>query len=232
MIRVAAIGGAAALALAALGAHVLASLELREIRVGKGSALVTPDDVRAVTRDLGTAMIGLDLAEVRARVEAFPNVRSATVRRAFPGRLLIDVEGHQPLARWAHGGLVNIQGEIYPGVHRQWLPIFDGPGSRLVEMTEYLSYVRARLGEHGQGLRLVQMHLSDLGEWRLVLSNGWMLNLGSRDIHARIRRFVATHAEISARITNIVHLDLRYPNGIAVRGEVARAQDTGKEGKR
>lgn len=230
MTRIAGAAAAVALLLAALGAQALSSLELREIRVGRGASLVTKEDVLAAAGGLGDSLLGMDIGELRARLAALPNVRAATVRRELPDRLVVDVEGHQPLARWAHGGLVNIQGEIYPGAHRDWLPIFDGPSSRLVEMTEYHSYVTARLAEHGRGLAPVQLHLSELGEWRLFLDNGWVLNLGSRDIHARIRRFVGNHEAIASRLDNIGHLDLRYPNGIAVRGEIARTH-TEKESK-
>ena len=50
---------------------------------------------------------GLDVDVVREEVEALPWVASARVGRVWPGRLSIDVEEHEPAARWNDDALLS-----------------------------------------------------------------------------------------------------------------------------
>jgi len=204
-------------------------IELREIRLSDGLDAATVKEVRAATSGLGGSILKIDLEDVKRRVESIPAVRAAEVRRSLPDRLDVDVEIRRPLARWAPGGLVDIHGEIYSGTPKDWLPIFDGSSSRLAEMAEYYFFARNILGSLPAGMGVVQLHLSDAGEWRAFLNNGWVLKLGSRDIHSRLKRFVDAHAGIAGRFAEVAYVDLRYPSGLAVKGEGAATESNQKE---
>ena len=217
----------AAAALSAQHALDWPELSLRRIEIDRGLDPETVEQIRTVASDLHGSLLKLNLASVRSRLEQLPNVRSSTVSRKYPDRLVIDVERHEPLARWAPGGLVNIQGEIYTGSAFDWLPIFDGPSSRLSEMSGYYFYARSILGGLPENQSLVQLRVSARGEWQVFLNNGWVLNLGSRNIHARLKRFVEQYRQIVAHFDEVKYVDLRYPNGMAVMGE--RAPENEKE---
>ncbi len=209
---------------AVAGVEAWNGFKVREIVLGSNVDSELREQVRAVVEEGGDSLLSLDLDKVRTRLNGLKNVRSSSVRRVLPDRIAVDMEEHQPLARWEPGGLVNVQGEMYSGTTDRWLPIFRGPGSRLPEMAEYYFYARHLLGSAGNGLQVVQLHLSDLGEWSMFLDNGWILNLGSHDAYARLKRFVETRTEIVRRFGEVSYIDLRYPNGMAVRGSIATIQ--------
>ncbi|MGH8708192.1 MAG: cell division protein FtsQ/DivIB, partial [Burkholderiales bacterium] len=77
---------------------------------------------------------GVDLAQVRAALEGLPWVRRVEVRRVWPDRLEVTLEEHVALARWAAGGLVNVQGERFAGASEAALPQFAGPAGNEAEV--------------------------------------------------------------------------------------------------
>lgn len=52
----------------------------------------------------GTPILDFSVADTRARVEALPWVRSASVRRALPDTVIVDVVERRPLALWQEKG--------------------------------------------------------------------------------------------------------------------------------
>ncbi len=71
----------------------------------------------------GMTMMGVDLQEMKARLEAQPQVRSAAVERVFPNALKIRLREHEPVLRLAIEGpdgrteqrIVSRAGTIYSG---------------------------------------------------------------------------------------------------------------------
>lgn len=155
-----------------------------------------------------------DLAAVRSALERLPWVRRATVRRVWPDRLEVTVEEHVALARWGDGGLVNTFGERFAAANDAKLPQLAGPARSEGEVARRY----ARFGEivAPLGRSVAQLVLSPRLAWQLKLDNGVQLALG-RDGDAaeeRLRRFVQTVAKGGARYD---YVDLRYPNGFALR---------------
>jgi cell division protein FtsQ len=69
----------------------------------------------------GEAMVGLDGAAAASRIEELPWVRSATVRRSWPGRVVIEVRERTPVAALAGAG--------------RWM-LVDGDGRRLASVRQ------------------------------------------------------------------------------------------------
>ena len=155
-----------------------------------------------------------DLAEVRASVERLPWVRRVAVRRIWPGRLEISIEEHVALARWGDDALVNIHGERFVGRTSQPLPSFIGPAGTQAEIAR--RYARFDAIVAPLGTKIDRVVLSPRHAWQLRLANGLHLALG-RDAElaeTRLRRFVEVYATVK---TKYEYVDLRYPNGFAVR---------------
>ncbi len=75
-----------------------AAFSVREVRV-VGGATVTPDQVRAAVAVADrTPLAGLDLDEIRKRVEALPPVDRAVVSRDWPSSLVVQVVERTPVA--------------------------------------------------------------------------------------------------------------------------------------
>jgi cell division protein FtsQ len=157
-------------------------------------------------------------AELRAALEQLPWVRRASVRRVWPDRLEIALEEHVPLARWGDDALINTHGERFHGSTDARLPRFYGPAGSEHEVAQrYLRFSEA-VAPLGAGLERVV--LTPRYAWQLRLSSGLHIMLG-RDAdagEARLRKFVDTYPETLGRMERkLEYVDLRYPNGFAVR---------------
>jgi cell division protein FtsQ len=166
----------------------------------------------------GGNFFAVDLAEMRAGLERLPWVRRVAVRRVWPGALEVSIEEHVALARWGDERLVNTYGETFSGKSKEGLPAFIAPGGTAAEVTRrYRRFARivAPLDTGVERVVLTQRHA-----WQLRLDNGLHLMLG-RDAdlaEERLRKFVEAHAATLAK-TGKKHdyVDLRYPNGFALR---------------
>jgi cell division protein FtsQ len=159
-----------------------------------------------------------DLGEIRARLERLPWVRHVAVRRVWPGRLEISIEEHVALARWGDDALVNTHGERFLGKTQEALPSFIGPAGTQAEVAR--RYARFSAIVAPLGTKVERVVLSARHAWQLRLANGLHLALG-RDPEAaelRLKSFVAAYpATLSAGGRRYEYVDLRYPNGFAVR---------------
>jgi cell division protein FtsQ len=167
---------------------------------------------------MGGNFFAVTPSEVRSALERLPWVRRASVRRVWPDALEVAVEEHVPFARWGELALVDVHGERFSGRTDERLPVLVGPAGTERELARrYVRFARAVAPLGGSLERLV---LSERRAWELTLDNGLHIMLG-RDAdgaEARLARFVEAHALTLGR-TAASHgrVDLRYPNGFAVR---------------
>jgi cell division protein FtsQ len=173
----------------------------------------TTAQIQAALPRVGGNFFAVNLAEVRAGVERLPWVRRVAVRRVWPGGLEVSIEEHVALARWGDDRLVNTHGEAFSAKSAESLPAFIGPGGTAAEVARrYRSFsdILAPLDT-----RVERIVLSPRHAWQLRLGNGLQVMLG-RDAdlaEARLRQFVEAYPKIRPH----EYVDLRYPNGFAVR---------------
>ncbi len=169
-----------------------------------------------VTREFRGNFFTLDLARVTQAFEKLPWVRHASLRRQWPDRLEVTLEEHVALARWAAGGLVNTQGEIFQAASDEPLPVFSGPEGSAREMAQQFGMVQATLAQ--AGLKPVELALNARRAWQVRLDNGITVALGREQVATRLARFVRHYDATVGRLPHAVaYVDLRYPNGFAVR---------------
>ena len=166
----------------------------------------------------------VDLAAVRSGVERLPWVRRVAVRRVWPAALEVTIEEHVALARWGDDRLVNTHGETFSARTKLELPAFIAPAGSAHEVTRRYRRFAEILAPLGSGIDRVV--LSARHAWQLRLANGQHLMLG-RDAdaaEARLRRFVEVEGAALRDINRSFDtVDLRYPNGFAVRFAGARS---------
>jgi cell division protein FtsQ len=175
-------------------------------------------------RGVSGNFFSVNLGAIRASFETVPWVRRATVRRIWPNRLLVGIEEHKPLAIWDESRLVNLFGELFSANVVQAeedgpLPSFAGPeGSEALVVRRYED-LRRWLSE----LRRTpeSLTLSARYAWSVTLDDGTTLLLG-RDqgvpIEERVKRWAGVFPRVQARLDRKAELiDLRYPNGFAIR---------------
>jgi len=230
MSRLAGYGSALALA---LGVAVLAALAMGSrqvvaenrwpiqwIEVQGEFGRVSAEQVRAsAVPALQDGFFGVDLEQVRERVEGLPWVRRAEVRKIWPDQLVVRVEEHKPVGQWNAGQLVSDRGEVFSveGVTAiEGLPRFSGPEDAAAEVLSFHLALREQL--IATGLDVVSLTLTPRGGWEARLSDGLQLVIGRDEPMARVERLVAAMDDLRLDPTRRpMAVDLRYTNGFAVR---------------
>ncbi len=199
----------------------------------------------------------VDLEVVRRAIESVAWVRRAQVRREWPNRLVVRIEEHQVLGTWDDGRLVNNFGELFEANPAEAeedskapLPELSGPaGSERDVASRYLDFKSwfARLS-----LVPDQVALSPRYAWTVHVDNGFengksegagegagegnssgglTIDLGrERDgntIPERVLRMIDAWPQLTARWPRPTLIDLRYPNGFALRAEGLRLAEEG-----
>jgi len=201
----------------------LSAFEYREVVVTTPLARTSGAHLEAVIRgELRGTFFTMDLDAARASLSRVPWVRAVALRRQWPRRLEIEVDEHEPLARWNDSALVSARGEVFTANWAGELPEFSGPDEQakvMVDRYREWGALLAPLALHLHGLRL-----SARGGWQLQTrdENGALtLDVGRDDVAARLARFVAVYARtvgVLARTGKPVdRVDLRYRNGFAAR---------------
>lgn len=179
----------------------------------------------------------VDLEAVRRAFETVAWVRRAQVRREWPNRLVVAIEEQQVLGAWDDGRFVNTFGELFTANAAEAeddvksLPELAGPeGSERDVASRYLDFKSwfARLS-----LVPDQVTLSPRYAWSVHFDNGTdnglTVDLGrERDgatVPERVVRMLNAWPELTARWPKPTSIDLRYPNGFALRAEGLRLAD-------
>jgi cell division protein FtsQ len=167
-----------------------------------------------------------NLETVRAAFETVPWVRRAMVRREWPNKLIVTLEEHAPLGTWGDDGrLISVKGYVFTANLAEAeedgaLPEFAGPDgsekevvSRFQEMHDWFAPI---------ALTPESVHLSERYAWMVKLDNGVTVELGREQtkttLKERVERLVAVYPQLVARLQNrIESVDMRYPNGLALR---------------
>lgn len=167
---------------------------------------------------LDQGFLSLDLADVQAAVTALPWVAHASVRRSWPATLNVTLLEQSAAARWGKDGLLNVYGELFVEKASHVpaeLPRLNGPAGTELQVAQQFFDLDAQLQQ--RGLSAVALTLDARGSWRLSLSNGVIVRLGTVNIDRRAARFFAALDRVLAPLAErINYVDMRYTNGFAV----------------
>lgn len=172
--------GTLALCAAAVAAALrLPVFPLREVRLLTEPARVDAGLLQETARrTLAGNFFTVDLDRTRQAFEQLPWVRTATVRRRWPGAIEVELEEHVAVARWSDGAeagphLVNERGEVFGARSDEELPSLEGPaGSAPEVLRRYREFARIAgpLGRQAEGVAL-----SPRLAWQLRLRDGLVL---------------------------------------------------------
>ncbi len=195
------------------------TLPLRVVRIEGAFQHLDKEALKTVLAgQLNRNFLRIDIDAIHADVKAVPWVDQVTIRRKWPDTMILKVQEQKPLARWSKGGLVNQRGELFAGHLNEPfdLPELDGPkGTASILSGEYL-YLNEALKV--LGLRATTLTMSSRRAWSIKLDNGLSLQLGRKQVHARLQRFKKIYEQIvKKQLQKIESVDMRYTNGFAVR---------------
>lgn len=190
---------------------------LREVKVEGQLTHVTREQVKfIVAKHLKGNFFTLDLERTRESFQKLPWARNVSVRRQWPDQIIVVVEEHEALARWGNLALVNRQGEIFHAASDADLPVFYGPGDGVMEVTKGYGLYSQVLNQ--ANIKIEQVILSPRRAWEIKTDKDMTIMLGRVDVEERLERFVlAYNHTINKLNVKLQYVDLRYPNGFAVR---------------
>lgn len=177
---------------------------------------------------------GLDIDHLRTRVEQFEWVDMARVSRLWPATITVEVEEHEPAARWNNDSLISKRLEVFrpPQLqaqsqdYRQWQRVFEplpqllGNAGRQSELLDDYRLYEKQLSELDLSLTLLQE--DDRRSQKLVIDNAITVRLGYEEQELRMFRFLDVYPRLALQFaeTDWVEsppgFDMRYSNGFAL----------------
>jgi cell division protein FtsQ len=190
---------------------------LREIRVEGQLAHVTREQVKLIsTRYIQGNFFTLNLEKTRDAFQKLPWARNVSVRRRWPDQLQVVIEEHKELARWGSIAMVNTYGELFHAASDTDLPVFYGPGDGVREVAEHFGSFNQALA--ATGMKVNQLTLTPRRSWEIKTDTGLVIAVGREQMEARLNKFTGVYDKTIASLgSKVKYVDLRYPNGFAVR---------------
>ncbi|MEK6736215.1 MAG: cell division protein FtsQ/DivIB [Pseudomonadota bacterium] len=202
---------------------------LKEINIqvinGTGSSnmelqRITHEQIEHIARnEIKGNFLSMNLVDVRDAFIRLPWIREAKVKREWPHGLNVTVEEHRALAHWGSHALVNTYGEVFRVSIDEKLPVFIGPkedsAQEVAQQYQRFSRILAPIQQD-----IAEINLSPRHAWRIQLDTGTVLELGRNEIEIRLARYVSVYNHSIARLNQqepLAYVDLRYPDGFAVR---------------
>jgi len=198
-------------------------LPLSKVQLVADSA---PIDAQQVQQHLAPVLedsgfFSLDLKAAQQSLESLPLIASADLRRYWPGQLVAELTLHQPLARWGEQGLLAESGKLLPSGAEQFahLPQLLGEeGSSQVLFAQY-QQLQSMLGPLRLRVTRLEKRARGSGFLSAMTDSGnttIQFALGRGDWSGKMQRFIHLAQQAQMNLDNLVRVDLRHQNGLAV----------------
>jgi cell division protein FtsQ len=219
------------LALVALDRLFLpARFAINEVVVTGEAPNVDPATVLRAIKALGPrSWFSVDLEEVEVAVSQVPWVYHADVRRRWPGKLVVTVSQAIPFARWNDEAWINEKGEMltlpgdFANAHLPRLSASaDTAAADVVELYKRLSEPFLRT----EDVSMLFLNVDSRGSIEIGISKDGLQTapdvavVVGREAHLeRVKRLadVLANADLKIDLDVLEAIDLRYPNGFAIR---------------
>lgn len=200
---------------------------VRYVRVqGAMENLEAPKLQEVLAPAVAAGYFSLDIGEVEGAARSCPWVESVQVSRVWPDTLVVNVKEHQPAARWGEKAMLDMRGERFAPEHADefaQLPVLYGPPGMEGYLLRTLERLNGLLAP--QGFKVAALEVSKRRAWTLRLENGPEIYFGRREPVDAVEHFLDLLSKLGEnRLSQLLRVDLRYPNGFAV---VWRPQSAG-----
>lgn len=211
------------------------------IKVSGAFSFLQEGDVTAALNGLiGQGFMATDLKSVQARVEELAWVHSATVSRVWPGEIKLVINEQVAVSHWNQGSLLNAEGVVFtpPTISAELagLPLLVGSeqfsASKKTMMFTTLNALQS--GLQGYGLEVERLELKPRNVWNMTLANGIDVAMGEiklnekdgeQAIKAKLERVGKVFSARAGLDTqNILRIDARYPNGVAIKWRAPKSK--------
>lgn len=164
----------------------------------------------------------LKIEEMRDRLVDVSWVKSVSLRKEWPDRLVVNIEEHHPVAHWQDGNqkdwLLSKQGVKFKSEFEvpKAMPLLS---SRDMNIERVMGqYKRISLALLDQKLNVRKMNFNTRHEWLLTLSNGIQVKYLDDDKNMAVHRMLlALNILTESQQVQVETIDLRYEHGFAIR---------------
>lgn len=208
-----------ALVAQAIAASAQAGLALDRVLVEGRIETSREEILAAIGARRGAPILALDPAALRARIEALPWVRAATVERRLPGTLHLRIEERRALALWQRSGrltLISREGEVIPGQKLERfarLPVLVGEDAppHAAALLDMLAKAPALSARVTAAVRVGGRR------WNVRLDNAIDVRLPEEDPLAAWLQLAELERQHGLLERDLVVIDLRTPDRLVVR---------------
>jgi cell division protein FtsQ len=196
-----------------------AGFRLRAIQVQGASPLATADIVKAARIYKDQPLLGLNLDELRQRIEAVGWVKEARVVRLLPDTLVVAVVERRQLAVWQHAGrqvVIDDHGHPIPEADPSrfsTLPLVVGEGGA-DHAPEILPIIAQRPKLMGRMDALVRV---DDRRWDVRMKDGSLIQLPADGVENALMQLERLDQRSRILELGFDRIDLRNPDVVAVR---------------
>ena len=195
-------------------------LPFKTIRIVVSSNhIARPELKNIVVKDINGGFFALDEKPIEKQLEQLPWVKSVSIQKIWPDILQINIDEKDPVVVWQNKNLVTALGKVFtPAINTvpNFLPQLNGPDDQLKNVLQH--YRDFNLDLIPLVLQVKGLTLTPRGAWDLTLSNGIRVLLGRNQVTSRFLRFIQFYPKVvGSKANKISQIDLRYPNGLAVR---------------
>lgn len=180
-----------------------------------------------VKKNLSSGLAGgffsMELRDVQASLSEITWIKNASIRRVWPHEVEVNVEAYKPVAVWGNRYL-SAEGQLFDGVltadAKSKLLTTSGPDAAAQLVAEQIPVLQNWFKPMGT---IKSVALSERYSWKVALSNGLEVELGRADtptvLEERAARLVNSAQFIQEHMDSAGYVDLRYPNGFAMRSD-------------
>ncbi len=160
----------------------------------------------------------LKTKEMNHLLEKHPWIKSASTRKVWPNRLLLDLEEHIPWLNLNGYQLVSTEGVVFePGDMLPFydLPRLEGGFGNINDLLDMYHFFVEQMPI--QSLKIKTLQFREENGWSILLSNQITLFLGRKKLNEKLERLLVLMNKISNKEQKrIDYIDLRYASAAAI----------------
>lgn len=203
----------------ALSSRVRTAFPIQSVKVYGVHQTDSADVQESLGPLVNKGFFAIDVEHIKDRLLQSPWVAKAVVQRVWPDKVLVTVTEKTAIARWNKDSLLSANGEIFspdPKTYPADLPQLKGADNEQIVMLKQFKKISSQLA--ALHFKILRLEMTPDRSWSITLDNGVKLSAGRKDVLTHINHFVKVYPKvIGSRMAEVDYVDLRYPNGMAVK---------------
>jgi cell division protein FtsQ len=193
---------------------------IKEISIESKIINTSKDDVFEKSKNYlnSKSFFNFKINILKKEIEKVPWVKSADIRRVYPGKIKIYIEEHAPIAIWNNKSYMNDVGDIFliQDIKKN-LPVIISNQSGNKIMFLYFTLLLKYISDYNFDMEIKKIEENDIRSLSAHFSSGIIVKFGSKDIRNKIHAFVKIYNTLnSSDLEKIGYIDMRYSNGFSI----------------